>query len=325
MKVCQRNNYIPISSHDHDCARLYSFIVRVLLDAPADSPIDLALRSDNRTDIYRLRDLLWKPGLILQLRWIDINDANIEKRLTEEEYESILALDSYLNNLQNEYGPIEYGMYDIINNTTHGCFIEFTLDFDINNPIIYDEDIATVSRDRRLSNDSNAYYNHLNSTIPIQVMANDTPSDDMYPTWDEITSFEYRGEGWYTHNNNMLSRPRITLELISSLAAVYGAVGMDQLRQIVTSIGCGQLMQCPMATKYHPTLVEDAWAVVCYIREGTVNDKERVIVLIEMINDYFSQSINHVTRIWYYDILWRKLYHTSHIPHIPEHSITTSS
>ena len=182
MKVCQRNNYIPISSHD--CARLYSFIVRVLLDAPADSPIDLALRSDNRTDIYRLRDLLRKPGLILQLRWIDINDANIEKRLTEEEYDSILALDSYLNNLQNEYGPIEYGMYDIINNTTRGCFIEFMLEFDINNPIAYDKDIATVSRDRRLSNDSNAYYNHLNSTIPIQVMANDTPSDDMYPTWD---------------------------------------------------------------------------------------------------------------------------------------------
>jgi hypothetical protein len=107
MKVCQRNNnnYIPLSAHV--CSRLYSFIVRVLLDAPADSPIDLALRSDNRTDIYRLRDLLRKPGLILQLRWIDINDANIEKRLTEEEYESILALDSYLNDLQNEYGPIE--------------------------------------------------------------------------------------------------------------------------------------------------------------------------------------------------------------------------
>ena len=107
MKVCQRNNYIPLSSHD--CARLYSFIVRVLLDAPADSPIDLALRSDNRTNIHRLRDLLRKPGLILQLRWKDINDGNIEKRLTEEEYESILALDSYLNNLQNKYGPIEYG------------------------------------------------------------------------------------------------------------------------------------------------------------------------------------------------------------------------
>jgi len=44
-----------------------------------------------------------------------------------------------------------------------------------------------------------------------------------------------------------------------------------------------------MATKYHPTLVEDAWAVVCYIREGTVNDKERVIVLIGIINDYFSE------------------------------------
>ena len=53
MKVSQRNNnYIPLSSHV--CARLYSFLVRVLLDAPADSPIDLTLRSDNSTNIFRL-------------------------------------------------------------------------------------------------------------------------------------------------------------------------------------------------------------------------------------------------------------------------------
>ena len=161
------------------------------------------------------------------------------------------------------------------------------MEFDINNPSAYDEGIATISRERRLSNDSNAYYNHLNSLVPIQATANDTPSDDVYPTWDEITSFEYRGEDWYTHINNMLYQPRVTLELISSLVAVYGVVGMNQLQQIVTSIGCYQLMQCPMATKYHPTLVGDAWALIHYIQEGTVHDRERVIVLIRMINDYF--------------------------------------
>jgi len=106
------------------------------------------------------------------------------------------------------------------------------MEFDINNPIAYDEDIAIISRERRLSNDSNAYYNHLNSLVPIQVMANDTPSDDVYPTWDEITSFEYRGEDWYTHINNMLSQPKVTLELMSSLAAAYGDIGMDWLQQI---------------------------------------------------------------------------------------------
>ena len=149
MKVCQRNNYTPLSSHD--CARLYSFIVRVLLDAPADSPIDLALRSDNRTNMYRLRDLLRKPGLILQLRWKDIDDGNIEKRLTKEEYESILALDSYLNSLQNTYGPIEYGMFDIVGITTRQTFMEFIImEFSIINPILYDEGIATRSRERRL-------------------------------------------------------------------------------------------------------------------------------------------------------------------------------
>ena len=193
MKVCQRNNYIPISSHD--CARLYSFIVRVLLDAPADSPIDLALRSDNRTDIYRLRDLLWKPGLILQLRWKDINDGNIEKRLTEEEYESILALDSYLNSLQNTYGPIEYGMFDIVGNTTRQSFMEFiTIGFNITNSILYDEGIATESRERRLRSNCNSH----NNIIPIKVKAIDAPSDNAYPTWDEISliDYQYQGEDW---------------------------------------------------------------------------------------------------------------------------------
>ena len=41
----------------------YNHIVRVLLDAAINSPVDLLLRADNCTFIARLRQLIKKPGL----------------------------------------------------------------------------------------------------------------------------------------------------------------------------------------------------------------------------------------------------------------------
>ena len=41
----------------------YIHVVRVLLDAAVDSPIDLLLRADNCTSIARLRQLIKIPGL----------------------------------------------------------------------------------------------------------------------------------------------------------------------------------------------------------------------------------------------------------------------
>ena len=42
----------------------YNHVVRVLLDAVIDSPIDLLLRADNCTSIARLRQLIKIPGLL---------------------------------------------------------------------------------------------------------------------------------------------------------------------------------------------------------------------------------------------------------------------
>ena len=111
MKIINNNNRgnrEPLTSED--CTRLYLQIVRVWLDANADSPIDLALRSDNRTNLRELLFMIRKPGLILKLMYKD--DGNIEKKLAGEEYESICALESFINNLQNNYGPIEDGMFE---------------------------------------------------------------------------------------------------------------------------------------------------------------------------------------------------------------------
>ena len=43
-------------------AEAYNHVVRVLLDAAIDYPIDLLLRADNCTSIARLRQLIKQPG-----------------------------------------------------------------------------------------------------------------------------------------------------------------------------------------------------------------------------------------------------------------------
>ena len=63
---------------------------------------------------------------------------------------------------------------------------------------------------------------------------------------------------------------------------------MDQLRQIVASIGCSQLMEYPTTIEYNPTLTSDAWELVYYLRECT-DSKERVIAMVRRIEDYFSE------------------------------------
>jgi len=133
----------PLTSKE--CATLYRHIVRVWLGAYADSPIDLSLRADNLTILRELQELLRKPGLILKLRYRDSNDGNVEKKLTEEEYASIFALESFINKLQNNYGPIEDGMFDITT-ISRSQFMDFVRkEFDITNPIAYDEKKAIAS------------------------------------------------------------------------------------------------------------------------------------------------------------------------------------
>ena len=76
----------------------YIHVVRVLLDAAIDSPIDLLLRADNCTSIARLRQLIKIPGL---------HERSELFRLNEEQHEDLLAIESYINWMNNS------GYFDI--------------------------------------------------------------------------------------------------------------------------------------------------------------------------------------------------------------------
>ena len=66
----------------------YNHVVRVLLNAAIDSPIDLLLHAGNCTFIARLRQLIKIPGL---------HDRAKLFRLNEEQYEDLQAIRSYIN------------------------------------------------------------------------------------------------------------------------------------------------------------------------------------------------------------------------------------
>ena len=66
----------------------YNHVVRVLLDAAIDSPIDLLLHADNCTSIARLRQLIKIPGL---------HDRAVKHGLNIDQYEDLQAIGSYIN------------------------------------------------------------------------------------------------------------------------------------------------------------------------------------------------------------------------------------
>ena len=295
------------------CTTLYLHIVRVWLDACADSPIDLALRSDNRTNLRELQDLLRKPGLILRLTYRDSNDGNVEKRLTEEEYESILALESFINNLQNNYGPIEYGMFDITTVSYHHfeCFVATS--FDIQQPIAYDEEKAIASRERRL--EVLQRYSLEDDTNPIAMKEIDAPPpDDSYPTWEEINWEDYpyeeesgRFASDYHYARYVLSQPRVPIRLQQSMTAIsiYGSIDTEQMIRVASSIGFGQLVRQSPTTNYDHNLLSDVGELADLL-EKYDGGMERLMALIKMIGDYFQE---HKTTIMFErpDMLLRNL------------------
>ena len=97
----------------------YNHVVRVLLDAAIDSPMDLLLRADNFTSIARLRQLIKFPGLL---------GLSNKFRLNDDQYEDLLAIESYINWGHNA------GHSDITTRT-RGCFDHFFENtYDVNNP-----------------------------------------------------------------------------------------------------------------------------------------------------------------------------------------------
>jgi hypothetical protein len=71
------------------------------------------------------------PGLIISLTYRDINDGNVDKELIKEEYESIIALLgplSFINHLQNNYGPIDDGFnITTVPHYQFDCFVACSL------------------------------------------------------------------------------------------------------------------------------------------------------------------------------------------------------
>ena len=316
-----RGNREPLTSED--CTKLYLQIVRVWLDANADSPIDLALRSDNRTNLRELLFMIRKPGLILKLMYKD--DGNIEKKLAGEEYESICALESFINNLQNNYGPIEDGMFDITTISRDG-FMNFVWNrFDITKPIAYDENKAIASRERnrervlefwrsrseKVANDPYMNKNEKERTMEIHASLSsdemtrhiaakvvDAPSlDDAYLTWEEINWNNYppRSEdqddsvctGYidcHSYIQYVVSQPQVRLQ--QSLRTIYGDVGTDRLNKITASLGFGEIVQCPTAINDNKNLRRDLGELLDFL-EGNNNGKKRLAELLQMVSDYF--------------------------------------
>ena len=98
----------------------YNHVVRVLLNAAIESPVDLLLRAGNCTSVAMLTQLIKKPGL-----------RRLSRRfgLDGDQYEDLLALESFIN------WTINAGHLDITTRTrgNFDTFIDTT--FDANNPI----------------------------------------------------------------------------------------------------------------------------------------------------------------------------------------------
>ena len=113
----------------------YNHVVRVLLDAAIDSPVDLLLCVDNCTSIARLRQLIKIKKPVLRR-------LSHKFRLNDDQYEDLLAIKSYISWTYNT------GHSDITT-WTHGSFdMFFDNTFDVNNPIMYDRRKAAASRGR---------------------------------------------------------------------------------------------------------------------------------------------------------------------------------
>ena len=124
----------------------YIHVVRVLLDAAIDSPIDLLLRADNCTSIDRLRHLINQPGLHERPELLRLND---------DQYKDLLAIESYINWTYNN------GHSDITTRTreTFERFSDNT--FDATNPIMYDEHRSASQEHLRLFGDIGEWHNEV--------------------------------------------------------------------------------------------------------------------------------------------------------------------
>ena len=137
---------------------VYLHITNVLLDANRDRKnynrynytrhlLGHALKQHAASTLWGLLDLIRIPGLIVELRWKNVNDGNEEEMFDDEVYEDLFALYPFFCMLQNKHGPIADGLFDIFA-TTREQFEHFITEggFKVYAPILYNEDAALKSQ-----------------------------------------------------------------------------------------------------------------------------------------------------------------------------------
>ena len=95
---------------------MYDHIVRELLQAKIDSPIDTLLRDAKVVTLRKLRQCLRKPGLE-KYQWRDINNRDKMKDFSDDTKEDLSAIRSYLDWVQNHHGTIGYGHFNYLSKT----------------------------------------------------------------------------------------------------------------------------------------------------------------------------------------------------------------
>ena len=114
---------------------VYNHIVRVFLnDGAPDGPINSLLGSVRCTDLHRLRRLIRQP-------WY--SDWLLSKKhlLNKEQYRDLSFLESFLNDMQNNTGPISSGYVDITT-FTRDEYDDMMHRYYYDGPIAYNEDVA---------------------------------------------------------------------------------------------------------------------------------------------------------------------------------------
>ena len=145
----------------------YEHIKQVLLADPESNDIDRLLRGENITNLRKLQVFVRKPGLELEaLTFVD-EGGNRNSTLSEEHVGELIAVRSYLNYLQNWYGPPGVvGTVDISHTTREEFlfFIDQHADQDLeNDPVRPDNDLMVQAQQLRAGMDRNNTRSRSNS------------------------------------------------------------------------------------------------------------------------------------------------------------------
>ena len=132
-----------MSSRQTDVQK-FEHIKQVLLADPESNDIDRLLRGETITNLRKLQVFVRKPGLELgALTFVDEGGNN--STLSEEHIGELIAIRSYLNYLQNWYGPPAVVGTVNISHTTREDFLFFIdqhADQDLeNDPVRPDDDL----------------------------------------------------------------------------------------------------------------------------------------------------------------------------------------